>query len=1448
MLSIASGYSPEYLLKEVATGRENYYTGAVAEGEPPGRWWGAGAEKLGLTGLVDAQDMRAVYERYLDPRADGFRDIERWDEVDTLGHTGRRYMTEDELYNASLEREPDASAERRSELRLEAGRNARHNVAFFDATFSVQKSVTLIHTAFEAQEVAARNAGDHDTEQAWAAFRQSVEDAIWAGNNAGLAYLAEHAGYSRVGHHGGAAGRYVDAHGLVVASFFQHDSRDHDPQLHIHNGILNRVEGPDGTWRTIDGRGLYRWRAAAAAVAERTTEERLTHALGMLIATRPDGKAREIVGVAQEAMDLISSRRRAVTAKAQELIDAYETRHGRAANSAERDRLSRQATFATRRAKSHEWETREQVLDRVDGQLRADIDGGLDGVAHAALAARGQGQAPREWSPQAVIETALADVQERKAAWTASDLASAINRALPDYLGIPDGAQVGKLLDQLTDDALAQAVPLDAARPGAESLPDVLRRENGESTYQAHGAQLYSTPEHVRTERVLAAARIPGGAAALRPEVAKQFLEDLRESGLELGVDQAAAVRGVLTSGAHIESLVGPAGTGKSFVVGTIARCWTQAEQVEGEQARRVFGLATSQIATDVLTAEGLTARNVARWLATQERLATGTDTDGPRPVAGDEAWRLHAGDLVVVDESAMTDTPALVAIQQRVEAAGAKLLLVGDHRQLSAVGAGGGMELLAAAGGRYELAEARRFTAEWEREASLRLRAGDTDVLRDYHEHGRLLDAGTRGQAETSAARGWLADTLSDQRSLLLVDDNEQAARLSAQLRAELIRLGQVDEHGVALGMQGTFAGVGDLVQARRNGWDLAGLDGNRRGPINRETYRVTALRPDGGLDVTTALSADGAEVGERMVLPASYVAEHLTLGYALTVHAAQGQTVDTSHSVVTASTSPAAVYVAMSRGRDANTAHVTTHTGAQDPAQGREHETLHRDPIAVLAGVLADADHAVARSALATATESADDLGSVRAAAELLADAAQMAATERTATWLDQLVANGALSAEQRGRIAADDGAASLARVLRRAELAGHDPRQVLHEAIADRPLDDARNPTNVVYSRITTQYDRQLDPTGTAWTDWIPRTDNAEWKDYLTVLASRADERAAELGRQTAATEHAWAVEAFGPVPTDPIERSEWEIRAGTVAAYRELRGHDDTNEALGPSPQPGQPEAYAAYRAAWRALGRPEIDREELELSDGQLRMRVRAWERELTWAPRYVSNELAGTRQAADRHREIAALRTAESTTAHPDDLERLQREAREAAALADTLDVRAGQLQEVDDARAAFLAHTAGSRVRAERSKAELALRHVDDAEPEQRVTAEEWLDAHDQAVAADDRYLEITESDLATDDHHRTEHRDDDVDVREIAADEPRAMGEDAVRVPSADETADSIDGARRSLAEIRAREALDGREASEHRAAELAHWHADDQAAVDEHTDEHEFAYGDY
>jgi hypothetical protein len=471
----------------------------------------------------------------------------------------------------------------------------------------------------------------------------------------------------------------------------------------------------------------------------------------------------------------------------------------------------------------------------VDSQLRAEVQGGLSKVADAVLdrgPACGAAIGPQRWRPREVIETALAEVQETKAAWTAPDLARAVSNALPDYLGQLSSEQVTELLDGLTEEALTLAVPLDAVRPGSAALPDGLRRADGTSAYEAPGAKLYATPAHVHTERVLSAAAVDRGAPSLAADNAASLVVSLTGSGVGLGADQVAAVLGILTSGAKVETLVGPAGTGKSFVVGVLAKAW-QDPALWGGTRRRVVGLAASQIATEVLAGEGLAARNIARWLATQDRLAEN------RPLGDDKAWRLRSGDLVVVDESAMADISALAAIHAHCQTVGAKIVLTGDHRQLAAVGAAGGMELVAAGGIWHELSETRRVTAAWEGPAPLRLRDGDQTVLAEYHKHGRLVDRGAVEQTEAAAARAWLADTLAGHHSLLIVDTNEQAARLSAHLRAELVRLGRVDDHAVPLGLQGTYAGRGDLVQARSNGWDLAGYQAT---PADRSTASYTA------------------------------------------------------------------------------------------------------------------------------------------------------------------------------------------------------------------------------------------------------------------------------------------------------------------------------------------------------------------------------------------------------------------------------------------------------------------------------------------------------------------------------------------------------------------------------------------------------------------------------
>ncbi|MFG1635419.1 MobF family relaxase [Pseudonocardia alni] len=1423
MLRIVNGYSPEYLLKEVATGRENYYTGAVAEGEPPGRWWGAGAEKLGLHGLVEAQDMRAVYERFLDPRDTAFGDPSQWDTAGTLGHTGRKYQSEDQIYAAALEHEPDASPERRAQLRTEAGQKARHNVAFYDATFSVQKSVTLLHTAFEAREVAARQAGDEDTAAAWGEFRTAVEDAIWAGNNAALELLQDKAGYTRVGHHGGAAGRYADAHAFTVASFFQHDSRDRDPQLHIHNTILNRVEGPDGTWRTVDGRSLHRWRPAAAAVAERTTEERITASLGLVMATRPDGKAREVVGVSEQAMSLISTRRHKVTAKTAELVEAFEQRYGHAPNGYQLERLAQQATLATRARKSHQGETREDLLDRVAARMDAEIAGGLAGIADTALAARPGEVVPMQWSPAEVVSVALAEVQNSRTVWARPDLIRSLNSALPDHLGISDGAQIAKLLDILADEAMtADLTSVQTQRPAADVLPDEYKLANGESAFEAPGATLYATTGHVHTERILAGAAGRHDGERMPDAVIDRFLTGLATDGTRLGAAQEAAVRGVLGSGARTETLVGPPGTGKSFTVGMMARAWTDPDLTGGGPPRRVFGLATAQAATSVLAEQGLTARNIAAWLATQDRLTAGRPRDDT-----DLGFRLHAGDIVVVDESAMTDTPALAAIHGHVDAAGAKLLLVGDPRQLAAIGAGGGMDLIARAGGaRYELNEARRFTHEWEREASLRLREGDTEVLDEYHRHGRLIDCGDVTAAETAAARAWLADTLNGTPSLLLVDTNDQADRLSSELRAQLVDLGLVAESGVRLGRTGAYAGVGDVVEARAIGHDLAGYEGNTRAPHTRERFRVLGVRDDGGLDVTTDLTrhSDGEGVGERMVLSPRFVADDLALGYAGTRYCGQGATVTTCHSVVTDRTDHAAALVGLTRGTDANTAYVATVTELPDTADGSRDHQLHRSPKAVLTTALELAEPD--RSALTVAEDSARWAESIPVAAELFADAAHQASVRRTSAWLDRLTDTGALTVEQRDQLAAEDASTSLTRVLRRAEVSGTDPYATLHATITGQPLTGARNLTNVIHARLR---DRQrFEPDVGTWADRVPQLDDPQMTRYLDRLAEHLDQRTADLGAEAAAEPPRWATELLGEVPDrDAAEaRAEWERKAGAVAACRALTGREDTDvteagpaealDVLGAAPKPGMVEHHAAYCAGWEALGQPRADREEFELSDGALRMRVRAYERQQAWAPRYVANELAGTRQAAEHHRGAATLHRAEADAAtDPARAAELRQAADGAAALATELDRRTGELEEVEAARGRWLLRTAVDRDKHDRAMIALAHRNSDRDAPDERVTADEWLTAHDEAMRAEDEYRPITVHDL--DDTIVDEDRvlDDGPvpetavpDLRETAVAEPRERHEDDVRVPTTAESEDAVTRARRALDEIQAQE----------------------------------------
>ncbi|MGH9061916.1 MAG: MobF family relaxase, partial [Acidimicrobiales bacterium] len=323
------GHDTAYLTDAVGGGREGYYRDAVAAGEPPGVWYGAGADELGLAGEVDADLMEAIYKSLLDPRDPASHDRSTWGTAALLSAAHKHYQTPEELYAKALAAEPHAGPERRTELRRESEQKARQATAFVDMTFSPHKSYSVAAAAFEAASNAAFARGD-----VWEAAHleekfRAMEDGIMVGARASIDYLQDRAGYGRVGKHTGGSGRWTDAHRWVVAQFLQHDSRAKDPQLHVHQAVLNRQMCADGKWRALDTTAIKHWRPAAGAIGERVMEEYMSVRAGLRFEVSPDGTGRWLVGVDPELVDQFSKRSNDIDPRTEQLADVFRERYQR---------------------------------------------------------------------------------------------------------------------------------------------------------------------------------------------------------------------------------------------------------------------------------------------------------------------------------------------------------------------------------------------------------------------------------------------------------------------------------------------------------------------------------------------------------------------------------------------------------------------------------------------------------------------------------------------------------------------------------------------------------------------------------------------------------------------------------------------------------------------------------------------------------------------------------------------------------------------------------------------------------------------------------------------------------------------------------------------------------------------------------------------------------------
>lgn len=1267
VVTAVSGYDLGYVWKGQGTQPQpersagGYYINAAQQGEPPGRWWGPGAQALGFAAgqVVERAPYEQVY-RQIDPRTG-----------ERMGRSPGNYDAFADWLVKLKAAEPHATAERLIELEREAAKRARTAPAYTDMTVSFSKSISVFHASIRENERRARLAGDETAAAYWADAESRYQEVLQAANRAGLEHVQEWAGVTRTGYHGARVdgkelGRFEEAL-ITVTSWLQGTSRDGDPQDHIHNQIARIVQTvSDGKHRALDTATLRHVLGAVQGIVATYAEAGLSREFGVDWTPRKDGIGNEITGVTQAQMDAYSSRAASIAGELPNAVAAWTAKYGRQPNQRELLFIQNEVTLTTRQGKEAgaiDWDA---LCARWEERWDAQWGPGLASVASrvsdlrpgaSAASARVAAAPPREELIRAA-QRALSVVQGKHSTWTRSDFMKELAYVLPVQTRSmePDAAValLGDLARQAVSGEFEQVVCLEA--PEWPPLPLYLRRErDGRSVYTRPGTARYATRVQLSVEeRLLRAAQRQGAPHLDRDEAARllgaeadaleaQLFKRAQESrshatGSGLRLDQGAALFHALTSERTVEVIVGPAGSGKTRTLAEASRAWRAAGD------GHVVGIATAQAARNVLASAGVElAENSSVFLG-----------HGPGQRNARPARQIGRGTLLVIDEASMMSMTDLEQIVSLAAAGGAKVLISGDQQQLAAVESGGGMMLLARRLGHVQLAEAVRFAEQWERDASLRLRTGDASVLDVYDEHGRLSGADPE-QAMSDAVRRYVGHYLAGRDTLLMIHDRDRCREAARRIRDDLIHLGIVSAGQDIRLADGARASVGDLIICRTNNHQLeAGERG--RTLANGDAMRIESIADDGSIWVRRALDCE-PETGERRFTGRAFTYrgyETAELAYAVTGHSAQGRTVQAGIQLLTGTESREWMYVAMTRGTEGNWAVAFTEPArTSEPEAGTRpapelgrYQSAERERDGELAEPADPASGRPARPFIAVMADILDRSAAEESALETqrteLAGADHLA--KLNAYWQGETAG---LDADRyRGIIgdvlppewAADEldspQATWLWRTLRSAEAAGLDARDVVARAVAEHSLAGTRDLASVLDFRIRQKAGSLVPQPPRPWSQRVPAVAGAARQDFLCQLAAAMDARKERIGEHAAQHAAGWAVQALGPVPDDPLDRLEWERRAADVGAYRELYNYDHPTEPIGPEPTGDSPEKRAAWHGAFASM-RPVDGFDLRSLPDGSL-LHVRdSYETETAWAPRHVGRDLRQVRGGAE---------------------------------------------------------------------------------------------------------------------------------------------------------------------------------------------------------------------
>lgn len=671
---------------------------------------------------------------------------------------------------------------------------------------------------------------------------------------------------------------------IEFTSIQHHTSRTGDPHEHRHvqflsTGLVTRPNG-EQAWRAPDGAVLYQLpeRLHAAADLSLSTDVELRQSIADAGFTWGPGEGGGKIAEFETLTDEFSQRRDQVAARRETIEVQWRAQHPGREPSAQQVRTWDNYGWASTRPDKHELAA-EAKDDQVDK---------LAGVQPANTACAVMSEDASAINSTLIASDALVDLSSQHSAWSKADVKAAIDRRLAEtYLLGQDGL------------AELQSAAMSEAQSQLISFYD--------EGVDIEGAKQYTSRAVLETDRAI--------EASLRRRAQTQGLDgavNVDRGGFELTEGQAAAARSI--TGSHQLIVVeGAAGTGKTTMLSAAN------EQILSEGRRLVAVSPTKRGAIEMAKEVGAQGNSVHSML-----VRAGASFDDRGRWAIPDKWTAQPNNLqmdkdtvLVVDEVGMLDMGTAEVLHRYCDDTDVQLVLLGDRKQLAAVGRGGYLpKAVHLATSAHDLQDVQRFKTASKgvdheyADATLKLRDREnSSEFFDLLEERKQIRTGDPDEVIERVAETVALEINARKPSVAIASTNVTAQRVNHSVYKRLVGDGVIDTRVTTEGRDGDPIAKGAKVATRQNDRELH--------VANRQTWIVKKVNRDGRVIVADE------ETGFHTTLDAQYVSENLQLAYAVTAHGSQGMTADTAHFVLSDQADAAAVYVGLTRGRYANVLH---------------------------------------------------------------------------------------------------------------------------------------------------------------------------------------------------------------------------------------------------------------------------------------------------------------------------------------------------------------------------------------------------------------------------------------------------------------------------------------------------------------------------------------------